>query len=84
MDVHNGVCLHGLYTRQATTLRQLDDLYMSEATFELLLKDMEQTRHTSTGCHPAVRRAVRILSRLADRELSGVQSTVSRGLRLYL
>jgi type IV secretion system protein VirD4 len=84
MDVHTGVGLHGLYTRQARTLRELDDLYMSEATLEALLKEMEGTRHTRDGCHPAVRRAVRAVGRLADRELSGVLSTASRGLRLYL
>jgi type IV secretion system protein VirD4 len=34
--------------------------------------------------HPAVRRGVNILKRLADRELSGVCSTASRALRLTL
>jgi type IV secretion system protein VirD4 len=84
MDVHIGVGLHGLYTRAARTLRELDNLYMSESTLEALLKDMEGTKHTRAGCHPAVRRAVRAVGRLADRELSGVLSTASRGLRLYL
>lgn len=84
MDLHMGVILHGLYTRQARTMREVDDFYASEVQLETLLKEMEQTRHTSAGCHPAVRRAVRVVNRLEDRELSGVISTASRALRLYL
>ncbi len=84
IDLHTGVVLHGLYTGQATTLAALDAFFMSEATLESVFAAMRQTAHTRDGCHPAVRRAVHAVRRLADRELSGVQSTASRALRLYL
>ena len=43
---------------------------------------METTSHTLNGCHPAVQRAVHLLRRLADRELSGVLSTCARALEM--
>src|SRR3979409_1334046 len=84
IDLHTGIVLHGLYTGQATTLAALDTFFMSEATLDTVLAEMRQTAHTRDGCHPAVRRAVHAVRRLVDRELSGVQSTASRALRLYL
>ena len=83
-DLNIGVGLHGLYTGQAKTMRELDDFYMSEDNLMHLFRQMAKTHHTSAGCHPAVRRAMRIMSRLKGDELSGVLSTASRALRMYL
>jgi type IV secretion system protein VirD4 len=79
-----GVVLHGLYTNQATTLVQLDDFFMSEASLDAVVADMRTTHHTKAGMHRAVRRGLAMFARLADRELSGVCTTVSRSLQLTL
>jgi len=84
IDFLNAVVIHGLYTRQATTLAQLDDFFLREANLALIIKEMGATAHTTAGVHPAVRRGINILKRLADRELSGVCSTASRALRITL
>ena len=78
------VTLHGLYTRQATTLVGLDQFFMSEAALADTIRDMYQTHHTRNGPHRAVRRGLTMVQRLSDRELSGVQSTASRALRMTL
>jgi type IV secretion system protein VirD4 len=39
-DVLLGVVLHGLYTRQSTTLVELDHFFMSEATLDTVLHEM--------------------------------------------
>lgn len=77
-----GVVLHGLYTNQANTLPELDQFFFSETTLESVLKEMETTVHTGTSPHPAVVRTVRIMKRLADRELSGVLTTTARALQM--
>jgi type IV secretion system protein VirD4 len=79
-----GVLLHGLYTQQATTLPKLADFFFSEASLEAVLREMEHAPHTSAGTHPAVLRAVYLTKRLADRELSGLCSTVAGALEMTL
>jgi type IV secretion system protein VirD4 len=73
--------LHGLYSGAATTLKALDDLFQGENTFEDLLVEMIGTMHTEAGPHPVVLRGIAILKKLADKELSGVCSTVARALQ---
>jgi type IV secretion system protein VirD4 len=79
-----GIVLHGLYTGTATTLTELDQFFFSESSMAAVLKEMESTSHTLDGVHPAVQRSVHLLRRLADRELSGVLSTVSRALQMTM
>ncbi len=80
----HGVVVHGFYTSQATTLRELDEFFFSEASLEAVLKEMEHTGHTEDGPHYAVVRSVRMLKRLDDRQLSGVLSTASRALQMTM
>jgi type IV secretion system protein VirD4 len=79
-----GITLHGLLTGQARTLPELAQFFFAEASLETILHEMETSLHSASGPHPAVRWAVRLLKRLADRELSGVCSTVARALDMTL
>jgi type IV secretion system protein VirD4 len=78
----NGIILHGLYTNQATTLQELDQFFLSEASLKAIWQDMANTAHTAAGTHYAVKRSVHILERLDDRQLGGVLSNVSRALQM--
>jgi type IV secretion system protein VirD4 len=77
-----GLLLHGLYTGCARTLPEFDRFFFSESSLHQIVKEMETTAHTPQGPHWAVVRGVRMLRRLADRELSGLLSTTARTLEM--
>lgn len=72
-----GLMLYGLVTGEATTLGGLNRMLTLEKPWDTLLKDL-------MGCPEAsVQRAAHVAEALADRELSGLQSTVHNALQLW-
>jgi type IV secretion system protein VirD4 len=71
-----GVLLYGLKSGIATTCADINDL-VTRTHWPDLLTVMRAFDH------PEVQRAAEVVSRIADRELSGVQTTAARALQIF-